>query len=293
MCVRGSRRIGGSFSQRSPRHPKLPDNFRNHPFILAAHEAGRVQMTICEDFSLGGRFIASSLGLASALSMREGKSSGYAGMSIRKPSDNLDVMVLPSTLEALATTSDAIEDSPPRSPELNILMSPGRHRDHTRGGRTSPVARMADALLSRANSAAKELTAVLNANRAKRDASAVVLQERVRFQLVQRHRAQQAPRVKPRSSPRRRPVALFTSVLERFGIGYFSEAPACTIELAVDRIIGIDHRPIPPLHSPYRSPSPWRHLQSRYEHGRVLVHAQFARSLDRVAAGELRFSLNE
>ena len=78
--------------------------------------------------------------------------------------------------------------------------------------------------------------------------------------------------------PRRRPAgALFASVLERLGLGLIAPPPApCTIDEAIDRITGTDHRPIPPLHSPYYR-----------EHGRVLVDAQFERALDRQASGEL------
>lgn len=204
-------------------------------------------MTICEDVSL----IARSLGIASAsaltTSMRDSKSGGYPSLCLRKPSDNLDVMVLPSTLESLAACSTDIET--------------------------------------------KELALVLHADRVERDASAVVLQERVRFQLVQRYRARHSPVVrarKVRAAPRRRPAALFASVFERLGIGFFTPPPPpCAIDVAIGRITGTDHRPIPPMHSPYRSFTPHCFPKSRYEHGRVLVHTQFERSLDRQAAGEL------
>ena len=204
---------------------------------------GAGRMTICEDVSL----IARSLGLASAsaltTSMRDSKSGGYPSLCLRKPSDNLDVMVLPSTLESLAACST------------------------------------------------KELALVLHADRVERDASAVVLQERVRFQLVQRYRARHSPVVrarKVRAAPRRRPAALFASVFERLGIGFFTPPPPpCAIDVAIGRITGTDHRPIPPMHSPYRSFTPHCFPKSRYEHGRVLVHTQFERSLDRQAAGEL------
>jgi len=235
-------------------------------------------MTICEDVSL----IARSLGLASALtaSVRDSKSSGYPSMCLRKPSDNLDVMVLPSTLESLAACSADVETcSPRRTPERKVSMP----------------SRVADALVSRStSSAAKELALVLHADRVERDASAIVLQERVRFQLVQRYRARHSPAVRARKVPRRRPVALFASVFERFGIGLFTPPPApCAIDVAIDRITGTDHRPIPPLYSPYRSFYPHCFPKSRYEHGRVLVHTQFERSLDRQAAGELCLSSSE
>jgi hypothetical protein len=179
--------------------------------------------------------------------MRDSKSGGYPSLCLRKPSDNLDVMVLPSTLESLAACSTDIET--------------------------------------------KELALVLHADRVERDASAVVLQERVRFQLVQRYRARHSPVVrarKVRAAPRRRPAALFASVFERLGIGFFTPPPPpCAIDVAIGRITGTDHRPIPPMHSPYRSFTPHCFPKSRYEHGRVLVHTQFERSLDRQAAGEL------
>jgi hypothetical protein len=182
-------------------------------------------------------------------------------MRLRKPSENLDVMVLPSTLELLAASTES--GSQRRPPE-----------------RISMPSRVTDALLSRTGSAFEELALVGHANLVAHDASAVVLQERSRFQLVQRYRARQSPGVrarKVRAVPRRRPAALFASVLERLGLGLIAPpAPArCTIDDAIDRITGTDHRPIPPLHSPYR------------EHGRVLVDAQFERSLDRQASGEL------
>ena len=213
-------------------------------------------MPICEDGSL----IARSLGLASALtaSMRDGKSGGYPSMRLRKPSENLDVMVLPSTLESLAASTES--GSQRRSPE-RISM------------------RVTDALLSRTGSASEEPALVGRANGIE-ETSAVVLQEKSRFQLVQRYRARHLPGVrarKVRAVPRRRPVgALFASVLERLGLGLIAPPPApCTLDEAIDRITGTDHRPIPPLHSPYR------------EHGRVLVDAQFERALDRQASGEL------
>ena len=216
-------------------------------------------MPICEDVSL----IARSLGLASALtaSMRDSKSGGYPSMRLRKPSENLDVMVLPSTLESLAASTES--GSQRRSPE-----------------RISMPSRVTDALLSRTGSASEEPALVGCANHVEHDASAVVLQERSRFQLVQRYRARQSPGVrarKVRAVPRRRPAgALFASVLERLGLGLIAPPPApCTIDEAIDRITGTDHRPIPPLHSPFR------------EHGRVLVDAQFERALDRQASGEL------
>jgi hypothetical protein len=220
---------------------------------------GAGRMTICEDVSL----IARSLGLASAsaltTSMRDSKSGGYPSLCLRKPSDNLDVMVLPSTLESLAACRTDIE---------------------TGSSRRTPT-----------SSAAKELALVLHADRVERDASAVVLQERVRFQLVQRYRARHSPVVrarKVRAAPRRRPAALFASVFERLGIGFFTPPPPpCAIDVAIGRITGTDHRPIPPMHSPYRSFTPHCFPKSRYEHGRVLVHTQFERSLDRQAAGEL------
>ena len=246
-----------------------------------ARGRGAGRMTICEDVSL----IARSLGLASALtaSVRDSKSSGYPSMCLRKPSDNLDVMVLPSTLESLAACSADVETcSPRRTPERKVSMP----------------SRVADALVSRStSSAAKELALVLHADRVERDASAIVLQERVRFQLVQRYRARHSPAVRARkvgAAPRRRPVALFASVFERFGIGLFTPPPApCAIDVAIDRITGTDHRPIPPLYSPYRSFYPHCFPKSRYEHGRVLVHTQFERSLDRQAAGELCLSSSE
>ena len=217
-------------------------------------------MPICEDVSL----IARSLGLASALtaSMRDSKSGGYPSMRLRKPSENLDVMVLPSTLESLAASTES--GSQRRSPE-----------------RISMPSRVTDALLSRTGSASEEPALVGRANHVEHDASAVVLQERSRFQLVQRYRARQSPGVrarKVRAVPRRRPAgALFASVLERLGLGLIAPPPApCTIDEAIDRITGTDHRPIPPLHSPYYR-----------EHGRVLVDAQFERALDRQASGEL------
>ena len=233
-------------------------------------------MTICEDVSL----IARSLGLVPALTMRDKKSGGYPGMCVRKPSDNLDVMVLPSTLESLAACSaDRETGSPRRTPERKVSMG----------------SRVADALVSRTSSAAKDLALALHANRVERDASAVVLQERVRFQLVQRYRARHSPVARARkvraAQAKRRP--LFASVFERFGIGYFTPPPPCAIDLAIDRITGTDHRPIPPLHSPHRSFSPHCFPKSRYEYGRVLVHTQFERSLDRSAAGELRLSSSE
>lgn len=211
-----------------------------------------------EDVSL----IVRSLGLASALtaSMRDSKSGGYPSMRLRKPSENLDVMVLPSTLESLAASTES--GSQRRPPE-----------------RISMASRVTDALLSQTGSASKELALVGRANQAEHDASAVVLQERSRFQLVQRYRARQSPGVrarKVRAVLRRRPAALFASVLERLGLGVTAPPPApCTIDDAIDRITGTDHRPIPPLHSSCRL------------HGRVLVDAQFERSLDRQASGEL------
>ena len=243
-----------------------------------ARGVGRRRMAICEDVSLTAR----SLGAASAVtaSMRDSKSGGYPSMCLRKkPSDNLDVMVLPSTLESLAACSADVETcSPRRTPERKLSMP----------------SRVADALVSRTSSAAKELALVLHADRVERDASANVLQERVRFQLVQRYRARHSPVVRARkvgAAPRRRPFALFASVFERFGIGLFTPPPApCAIDVAIDRITGTDHRPIPPLHSPYRSFQPHCFPKSRYEHGRVLVHTQFERSLDRQAAGELCLS---
>ena len=253
-------------------------------------------MTICEDVSL----IARSLGLASALtaSVRDSKSSGYPSMCLRKPSDNLDVMVLPSTLESLAACSADVEtcsaDVETCSPRRVETCSPRRTPER----KVSMPSRVADALVSRStSSAAKELALVLHADRVERDASAIVLQERVRFQLVQRYRARHSPAVRARkvgAAPRRRPVALFASVFERFGIGLFTPPPApCAIDVAIDRITGTDHRPIPPLYSPYRSFYPHCFPKSRYEHGRVLVHTQFERSLDRQAAGELCLSSSE
>ena len=222
-------------------------------------------MPISEDVSL----IARSLGLASALtaSMRDSKSGGYPSMRLRKPSENLDVMVLPSTLESLTASTES--GSQRRPPE-----------------RISMPSRVTDALLSRTGSASEDPALVGRANQSggggsEHDASAVVLQERSRFQLVQRYRARQSPGVrarKVRAVPRRRPAgALFASVLERLGLGLIAPPPApCTIDEAIDRITGTDHRPIPPLHSPYYR-----------EHGRVLVDAQFERALDRQASGEL------
>jgi len=210
--------------------------------------------------------------------MRVRKSSSPAGMCLREPSDHLDVMVLPSTLEALSSAD--IETGLTQSPERKVSMS------------SRAATRLADALRDPCFS--QDLPA---ANWAKRDASAVVLQERVRFQLVQRHRTRQAPGASAQKvgavSRLRRPIALFALVLERFGIGCFNSLtapPTCAIDLAIERITGADQRPIPPLHSPYCSFSPYCFPQSRYEHGRVLVHAQFERSLERLAAGELRSS---
>ena len=279
---KGNRLVGGPLSapppQSCPNGTHCVLHCCSQPLPPGARGRGAGRMTICEDVSL----IARSLGLASALtaSVRDSKSSGYPSMCLRKPSDNLDVMVLPSTLESLAACSADVETcSPRRTPERKVSMP----------------SRVADALVSRStSSAAKELALVLHADRVERDASAIVLQERVRFQLVQRYRARHSPAVRARKVPRRRPVALFASVFERFGIGLFTPPPApCAIDVAIDRITGTDHRPIPPLYSPYRSFYPHCFPKSRYEHGRVLVHTQFERSLDRQAAGELCLSSSE
>ena len=178
-------------------------------------------MTICEDV------LASALSLKDL--MRERKTSGYSVMSRRKPSENLDVMVLPATLEALATSEVNRETDFLRPPQVETSTPP-----------RAPT-RLEHALLSRASSAEKELP--MTANPARQDAAGV-LQERVRFQVVQRHRGRLSPRLKTRrpGSPKyrkpwlHRPAAMFATVLEKFGISWCSEVPGCAMKIPPSRL---------------------------------------------------------